>query len=158
MRKDQERADGDGAMLVSPWLNQKIENVPEELRSLSAQAEHAFGRETAKQLCHWADLIDSALRLLGEGEVVAFRARNELAIGGWNYYDADTFRSPEKEPLYASPVPPAVVVPEGMALVPIEPTDEMVAAGVAVGCEQASHGQHCDDVYCAMLKAHRESQ
>ncbi len=30
----------------------------------------------------------------------AWRAANEMAYGGWNYYDADTFVTPDKEPLY----------------------------------------------------------
>lgn len=38
-------------------------------------------------------------------EPVAYRARNSLAVGGWNYYDADTPKSSDKEPLYASPQP-----------------------------------------------------
>jgi hypothetical protein len=37
--------------------------------------------------------------------------------------------------------------------VPLEPTDEMVVAGVRVGCEQASHAQHCEEVYKAMISA-----
>lgn len=46
--------------------------------------------------------LESALAA-GMGEPVAWRAKNSLAPGGWNYYDADTFRSKDKEPLYAAP-------------------------------------------------------
>jgi hypothetical protein len=36
---------------------------------------------------------------------------------------------------------------------PVAVTDEMIAAGMAVGCEQASHAQHCEEVYLAMRTA-----
>lgn len=54
---------------------------------------------------------------------------------------------------------PAPVVPEGYALVPVEPTDEMIAA--AMNCEDVVFDSHYTDafriqyweIYCAMLAA-----
>ena len=66
----------------------------------------------------WASTLDSALRLLGEGEAIAwavfdgpvldFVHASKRAAEGWLEYKATR----QLVPLYASPVPPAVVVPD----------------------------------------------
>ena len=114
----------------------------------------------------WASTLDSALRLLGEGEAIAwavfdgpvldFVHASKRAAEGWLEYKATR----QLVPLYASPVPPAVVVPEGMALVPIEPTEAMCwagwrAPGKSFGIDQDPvHAPAA--VYRAMLNARRE--
>lgn len=63
----------------------------------------------------------------------------------------------EPEPLYEAP--PAPVVPDGYALVPVEPTDEMIEA--AMNCEDVVFdSQYTDafriqfwEIYCTMLAA-----
>ncbi|EAV6897507.1 hypothetical protein IM956_003103 [Salmonella enterica] len=63
----------------------------------------------------------------------------------------------EPEPLYEAP--PAPVAPDGYALVPVEPTEEMIEA--AMNCEDVVFDSHYTDafriqyweIYCAMLTA-----
>ncbi|TAB12989.1 hypothetical protein DBZ50_25930 [Salmonella enterica subsp. enterica serovar Typhimurium] len=49
------------------------------------------------------------------------------------------------EPVYAAP--PAPVVPDGYALVPVEPTDEMIAA--AMNCEDVMFNS--DESFCVQF-------
>ena len=64
----------------------------------------------------WASTLDSALRLLGDGEAVAFRCRrSNYNDGEWDYVDGrppDSYELRECEIQSLYTVPPAVVVPE----------------------------------------------
>ena len=117
---------GDGSTLPDPLA---------ALRKLLELAEqsHWGGPDTQQIL----DDGRSALRLLGEGEPIAWQVRHCRVdsdyASAWHFHEGGD--RPERvgrwrceyRPLYT--VPPAVVVPEGMALVPIEPTPDMCIAG-----------------------------
>ena len=68
---------------MSTWLNQNVEDVPEELRFISGQAAHAFGVETAKQFRHWADLVEQHIaalaRLQAERDAALAESRRQGA-------------------------------------------------------------------------------
>lgn len=76
----------------------------------------------------WAATLDSAIRLLGEGEAVAIASVS--VVDGCRYVtyqhdEAGAVLPHGTHKLYTSPVPPAVVAPEGMVAVPWEPTEAM---------------------------------
>lgn len=84
---------------------------------------HSF---RADQMRQWAGTLDSAIRLLGEGKLVAWR---RMEFGNWHYAEQEFYDS---EPLYASPVPPAVV--EGCLW---EPEDDPDVSWWNTSCGQA---------------------
>lgn len=97
----------------------------------------------------------AALTKPPEGEPVAWRVR---VADGWPWHlsdDPDRQRDAgwEVQPLYTRPV----AWPEGYKLVPVEPTEAMLAAArVAPTNSFRSHGPHYSDyasIYAAMLSA-----
>lgn len=127
----------------------------------------------------WIERIDSALRLLGDGEVgdvpkVVQTAPKRIWLQvSDDAMDADKLFSERDETTWcqdsvmacevpyvradlASPVPPAVVVPDGMALVPIEPTYAMVQAGAKLVKENLPFHTGTLAIYKAMLNARPE--
>ncbi|EAQ2677058.1 hypothetical protein UL085_002767 [Salmonella enterica] len=120
---------------------------------------------------HWRETYGADSNVMLPAEEAEELARIALAsleaepIGYMNRFTGRVFSLDEQpgadtdtdvyEPVYAAP--PAPVVPDGYALVPVEPTDEMIAA--AMNCEDVlfnSDESFCvqfGNIYEAMLAA-----
>jgi hypothetical protein len=75
-------------------------------------------------------------------------------------YIADCIRCHKDDSVYRALARTAPVVPEGYALVPIEPTDQMIKAGklYAHGCDLWLNNRDAKDVYTHMLSAAPSTQ
>ncbi|HAF4804678.1 TPA: DUF551 domain-containing protein [Salmonella enterica] len=122
-------------------------------------------RERLKQIYAECEERDPAIFEIRELVRIALASLEAEPIGYMNCFTGRVFSLDEQpgadtdtavyEPVYA--VPPAPVVPDGYALVPVEPTDEMIAA--AMNCEDVlfnSDESFCvqfGNIYEAMLAA-----
>ncbi|EID6635007.1 hypothetical protein ACFMLZ_001940 [Salmonella enterica] len=124
-------------------------------------------RERLKQIYAECEERDPAIFEIRELVRIALASLEAEPIGYMNCFTGRVFSLDEQpgadtdtavyEPVYAAP--PLPVVPEGYALVPVEPTDEMIAA--AMNCEDVVFDSHYTDafriqyweIYCAMLAA-----
>ncbi|EGK9715451.1 hypothetical protein IOV19_004039 [Salmonella enterica] len=128
-------------------------------------------RERLLKIQQWRETYGAGSNVMLPAEEAEELARIALAaleaepIGYMNRFTGRVFSLDEQpgadtdtdvyEPVYAAP--PAPVVPDGYALVPVEPTDEMIAA--AMNCEDVlfnSDESFCvqfGNIYEAMLAA-----
>ena len=102
------------------------------------------------------DALRAELDALKSQNPVAMVVDNKTEEGGmeWLLMESDSqYRNLDfGEPLYARPVP---AIPEGYALVPVEPTDEMKEAGrKELGALYGRHG--AANCYKAMISAAKE--
>ncbi|EAS1999022.1 DUF551 domain-containing protein [Salmonella enterica] len=133
-------------------------------------------RERLLKIQQWRETYGAGSNVMLPAEEAAELARIALAsleaepIGYMNRFTGRVFSLDEQpgadtdtdvyEPVYAAP--PAPVVPDGYALVPVEPTDEMIAA--AMNCEDVlfnSDESFCvqfGNIYEAMLAAAPQPQ
>ena len=102
-----------------------------------------------------AYVIDKLAKLLAEIAVIVNGTEPHDTL--WSYHDL-----PEKVRALKQ-APPAAAVPEGYALVPVEPTPEMIAAGwfggemhVALG--HANAYRECEGDYARLLAAAQEKE
>ncbi|EEM3240810.1 hypothetical protein GK471_13255 [Salmonella enterica] len=122
-------------------------------------------RERLKQIYAECEERDPAIFEIRELVRIALASLEAEPIGYMNCFTGRVFSLDEQpgadtdtavyEPVYAAP--PAPVIPDGYALVPVEPTDEMIAA--AMNCEDVlfnSDESFCvqfGNIYEAMLAA-----
>ncbi|EFV4016993.1 hypothetical protein IG288_002022 [Salmonella enterica] len=122
-------------------------------------------RERLKQIYAECEERDPAIFEIRELVRIALASLEAEPIGYMNCFTGRVFSLDEQpgadtdtavyEPVYA--VPPAPVIPDGYALVPVEPTDEMIEA--AMNCEDVlfnSDESFCvqfGNIYEAMLAA-----
>lgn len=124
-------------------------------------------KERLKQIYAECEERDPAIFEIRELVRIALASLEAEPIGYMNCFTGRVFSLDEQpgadtdtavyEPVYAAP--PAPVTPDGYALVPVEPTDEMIAA--AMNCEDVVFDSHYTDafriqyweIYCAMLAA-----
>lgn len=96
----------------------------EENEKLRAELDSALA-----QLASYKDILVEASAAIDELDAL----KSQEPVGYWHYIDGEIFRTyPENIgafPLYTRPVPAigSQTIPEGMVIVPVEPTDEMIA-------------------------------
>lgn len=138
-------------------------DIAEALRSTerTADANMAAAQAMRDYMYHWkqrAEAAEARLAELEKQQAVGV-ARMELTIGreGLRYYQCFVDMRPDLVladlntgmELFTRPAPAADVVPDGWKLVPVEPTEEMIAAG-----DKFMDGlSHLGDAYDAMLAA-----